>query len=389
MDLGRPGRHRRGEVRPRADQLLDEPAADHRDREDADRPPGRLVADDAGEGHGHRGREPGRPGEEVADRHPTPVVLRGEPAAARRGVEDVADLADRSGERDGHPADNCRGRGEREAGGGERRSDEHAGDAEDEPRGGPDPCAQHGRGEVHERGEDRERHGAEQPDPGVRGAHPGPGLEHRPIADGGEAAERDPGGELDERGAVGERHDRMAARERVAQRRQRLDRDEHEPGEHGDRADAGQPAADDGDAGHDGGGAERQQEQRRRALERAARLRAGERDREMRHERADGDRGGAGEGEVDGGPRRAVAQDRGDGGHDGAGEQQPGRTETERQHVALGPAGACGPGGGGTAARHRCDLDQCPPSIGTPPSPALNRPRAPRPTKLKAWVTIG
>ena len=46
-------------------------------------------------------------------------------------------------------------------------------------------------------------------------------------------------------------------------------------------------------------------------------------------------------------------------------------------------------GGRPGPGRHRSDLDQWPPSIGSPPSPAWNRPSAPLPTKLKAWVTIG
>ena len=66
-----------------------------------------------------------------------------------------------------------------------------------------------------------------------------------------------------------------------------------------------------------------------------------------------------------------------------------GHAETERQDVALGQSRGGGRPGGGSAGRHRLDVDQCPPSIASPPSPAWKRPRAPLPTKLKAWVTIG
>src|SRR5688572_10750366 len=378
------------EVGPRRHEFLEHPAGHERKCEGSDRPPGHGAAgDELAECDRDGKREPPRAGDEVPDGHPSPIVFAAEAAASTHGIGDVSGLAHRPDQRECRSHDDGRSLIQREADRCQWRTDDHAHRSCAEREAGPNPRTHDRRRQVDEGAEDGQRDGAEQGEPRMRRAKSRPGRDHRLQARGDHAAEDDAGRQLRQGREVGHRHDRVSSGKRAARGRDRLPRGESKPDDHRNGADDGPARHGDGHAEHSGSRTHGDQHESRDALRRRLRPSPGQSDREVRHEDADCGRRRASQREVQRGPARSTLHYSHRRRHDGGPHERPGCGETERQDVALCQSLPTSRLGGAPTGRHRSDLDQWPPSIASPPSPAWNRPRAPFPTKLKAWVTIG
>lgn len=311
-------------------------------------------------------------------------------ASPTPGIHDVGHLAQPAHYRQRHAADDHGPRVEREAGDRGQRPETHADHRDGETPTRPDAGAHDRGGQVHERPEDRDRYATEQGQPGVSRTERGPGGHHRSDTCRAQAAKCDAGCHLGQCQHVRAGHDVVTPRQRLPQRGQRVHRHAGQPEQHQDgsqqhdtRSGRHHHAAD--DQRTPGG----QDEQHGQPSPAGRWPGARQRHREVRHERPDRNDRRPRHRQVQCDPRRAPSGRREHRRHDGRQDEGRGQAETERQHVALGQPGPGRGGGRAAGPRWEPDLDQWPPSTAGPPSPALNRPIAPRPGKLNAWVTIG